>query len=285
MNLNNLFNEIEKVDPEVYDRLDSRRTAMKSFAKTSGKMALAAVPLALGSMLQKAYAGTRSVNDTVVEILNYALTLEYLEAEFYNTGLATMGLLPAGDVRTGIEIIAKHENAHVKFLQTTIMSLSGMPVAKPTFDFSGGSGSGNGPFKGLFSSFELFLAVAQAFEDTGVRAYKGRAMEIVGGGGVLTAALQIHSVEARHAAYLRETRKALGSGIGNVKPWITGAMSGINSPAVDANYKGEDNTMQSGMNIVGINGFPISMNAATEAFDEPLSKADVLAIVTLFIKP
>ena len=285
MNLNNLFNEIEKVDPEVYGRLDSRRAAMKSFAKTSGKMALAAVPLAFGSMLQKAYAGTRSTTDTVVEILNYALTLEYLEAEFYNTGLATMGLLPAGDVRSGIEIIAKHENAHVKFLQTTIMQLGGTPLTKPNFDFTGGSGSGNGPFKGLFSSFDLFLAVAQTFEDTGVRAYKGRAMEIVGGGGVLTAALQIHSVEARHAAYLRETRKALGSGIGNVKPWITGAMSGINSPAVDANYKGEDNTMQSGMNIVGINGFPISMNAATEAFDEPLSKADVLAIVILFIKP
>ena len=286
MNLNNLFNEIEKVDPEVYDRLDSRREAMKSFAKTSGKMALAAVPLAFGSMLQKAYAGTRSVNDTVVEILNYALTLEYLESEFYNIGLGTMGLLQPGDVRTGIELIAKHENAHVKFLQTTIMQLNGVPLTKPNFDFTGGSGSGNGPFKGLFADLGLFLAVAQTFEDTGVRAYKGRAMEIVGGGGVLTAALQIHSVEARHAAYLRETRKALGSGIGNVKPWITGAMSGINSSAVDANYKGEDNTMQSGMNIVGINGLTqITANVATEAFDEPLSKADVLAIVTLFIKP
>lgn len=285
MNLHNIFNEIEKADPEVYDRLDSRRTAMKSFAKTTGKMALAAVPVALGSMLQKAYAGTRSVNDTVVEILNYALTLEYLEAEFYNTGLATMGLIGAGDVRSGIELIAKHENAHVNFLRTTITSLMGTPVTKPTFDFTGGSGSGNGPFKGLFSDLGLFLSVAQAFEDTGVRAYKGRAMEIVGGGAILTAALQIHSVEARHAAYLREIRKALGSGIGNVKPWITGAMSGINSPAVEANYKGEDVTMQSGINIVGINNFPITFEAATEAFDEPLSKADVLAIVTLFIKP
>ena len=285
MDLNNIFSEIEKVDPEVYARLDTRRSAMKSFAKTSGKIALAAVPLAFGSMLQKAYAGTRSVNDTVVEILNYALTLEYLESEFYNMGLGTMGLIPAGDVRTGIELIAKHENAHVIFLQKTIMSLGGMPVPKPNFDFTGGSGSGNGPFKGLFADLGLFLAVAQTFEDTGVRAYKGRAMEIVGGGGVLTAALQIHSVEARHAAYLRETRKALGSGIGNVKPWITGAMSGINSTAVDANYKGEDNTMQSGMNIVNINNSGISTAAATEAFDEPLSKADVLAIVTLFIKP
>ena len=284
MNFNNIFKEIEKVDAEVYDRLDSRRAAMKSFARTSGKIALSAVPLALGSMFQKAYAGNQYFADSVVDILNYALTLEYLESEFYNTGLGTMNLIPAGDVRTGIEIIAKHENAHVKFLSDTITSLGGMPVMKPTFDFSGGSGSGNGPFKGLFSSFELFLNVAQTFEDTGVRAYKGRAAEIVGGGAILTAALQIHSVEARHAAYLREVRKALGSGVGNLKPWITGNMSGINSQAVQPNYNGEDNIMQSGMSIVGINGFPISFSAATEAFDEPLSKTEVLAIVMLFIK-
>ena len=285
MNLKNIFHEIEQVDPEVYDRLDTRRSAMKSFAKSTGKVALAAVPVALGSMLQKAYAGSNRVTDSAVDILNYALTLEYLESEFYNIGLATPNLISVADVYTGIQIIAKHENAHVNFLKTTITSLGGTPVAKPTFDFTGGSGSGNGPFKGLFASFELFLSVAQAFEDTGVRAYKGRAAEIVQGGGVLTAALQIHSVEARHAAYLRETRAALGSGIGAVKPWITGSMSGINSTAVQANYMGEDNTMQSGMNIVGINGFAISTNAATEAYDEPLSKDDVLKIVTLFIKP
>ena len=284
MNLNNIFHEIEKADPEVYDRLDSRRSAMKSFAKTGTKLAFAAVPLALGSMLQKAYAGTRNVTDTVVEILNYALTLEYLEAEFYNTGLATSNLITNPDLMTGIQLIAKHENAHVKFLQATIMQLNGTPIMKPTFDFSGGSGSGNGPFKGVFGSLELFLAVAQTFEDTGVRAYKGRAAEIVGGGAVLTAALQIHSVEARHAAYLREVRKAFGSGVGTLKSWITGNMSGINNTAVQASYNGEDNTMQSGMNIVGINGFPISFNAATEAFDEPLTKNEVLAIAGLFIK-
>ncbi len=285
MNFDNIFHEIEKADPEVYDRLDSRRSAIQRFAKTGGKVALAAVPLAFGSLFQKAYAGTTSVQDTVVDILNYALTLEYLEAEFYNTALATMNLIPAGDLNMGISLIAKHENAHVKFLQATITSLGGMVTPKPTFDFTGGSGSGNGPFKGVFGSLELFLAVAQTFEDTGVRAYKGRAAEITGGGGILTAALQIHSVEARHAAYLREVRKAYGSGVGDVKPWITGNMSGINSQAVQPNYNGEDNIMQSGMSIVGINGFPISFSAATEAFDEPLSKAEVLPIVTLFIKP
>ena len=284
MNFNHIVTEIEKIDPEVYDRLDTRRKALKAFCNIGTKVALAAVPVALGSALQKAYAGNRSVTDTVVEILNYALTLEYLEAEFYNTALSSPGLLPSGDTTTAIQIIAKHENAHVEFLKAAIISLGGTPVPKPTFDFSAGSGSGNGPFRDVFRNFELFLNVAQTFEDTGVRAYKGRAAELVQGGDLLTAALRIHSVEARHAAKIRMIRKAYGSGIGDVKPWITGNMSNINSPLVQPSYNGEDNTLQLGVQIVNINGLPITFEDATEAFDEPLSKAQVLAIVTPFIK-
>ena len=80
-------------------------------------------------------------------------------------------------------------------------------------------------------------------------------------------------------------RKAYGSGIGDVKPWITGNMSNINSPLVQPSYNGEDNTVQLGVQIVNINGLPITFEDATEAFDEPLSKAQVLAIITPFIKP
>jgi hypothetical protein len=284
MNLNNIFGDIEKVDPEMYDRLNSRRKAFRNLANAGGKIALAAVPLALGSLFQKAYAGTKSTKDSVIDILNYALTLEYLESEFYNTALKSMGLIPGGAATNAIQTIANHENEHVAFLKSTIMALMGTPVVKPTFDFSAGAGSGNGPFKDVFTSFELFLNVAQTFEDTGVRAYKGRAAEIVQGGAYLTAALQIHSVEARHAAHIRTMRKAYGSGVGNVKPWITGNMSGINSPLVQPNYDGEENTVQATIQIVNINGFPISANAASEAFDEVLTKDQVLMIIAPFIK-
>ena len=284
MNLNNIFGEIEKVDADVYDRLNTRRKALKNFANLGGKVALAAIPMALGSLFQKAYAGTTSTKESVIDILNYALTLEYLEAAFYNTALASSGLIPGGAATAAIQTIAKHEDAHVLFLTNTIKTLGGTPVGTPTFDFSAGSGTGNGPFKDVFNSFELFLNVAQTFEDTGVRAYKGRAAEIVMGGAYLTAALQIHSVEARHAAHIRSMRRAYGSGIGNVKPWITGKMSGINSTAVQPSYDGEENTLQANVQIVGINGMAISMDAATEAFDEPLSKTQVLEIVGPFFK-
>lgn len=281
MNLNHIINEIEKVDGDVKGRIDSRRSALKNFASFTGKAALASLPIAFGSMFKKAYAGTKGTQD-VFDVLNYALTLEYLEAEFYATSLTYPSLL-TGDIAMSIQTISKHETAHVNFLKSAITAAGGTPVDKPTFDFSGGKGTGDGPFKDAFSNLALFLAVAQTFEDTGVRAYKGRAAEIVGGEGVLTAALQIHSVEARHAAHIRYLRQQLGSGFGNLQPWITGNMSGIDSDLVQPSYNGEENTMQATVEITNINGFDISADAASEAFDEPLTPEAVLAIVDIFI--
>lgn len=283
MNLNNIIYEIEKADGDVKGRLDTRRSALKNFASFTGKAALASLPIAFGSLFKKAYAGTKGVQD-VFDVLNYALTLEYLEAEFYAQSLLAPDLL-TGNTAMSIQTISKHETAHVNFLKAAITAAGGTPVDKPEFDFSGGKGSGDGPFKTAFSDLALFLAVAQTFEDTGVRAYKGRAAELLGGGDVTTAALQIHSVEARHAAHIRYLRQQLGSGFGNLQPWITGNMSGINSELVQPSYNGEENTMQASVEITGINGFEISSDAASEAFDEPLTPEEVLAIVDGFIVP
>jgi len=285
MNVKHIINEIEKVDPEVYDRLDTRRNAMKGFAGIAGKLALAAVPIALGSMFKKAYGQSSS---TITGILNYALTLEYLEAKFYVMGNASSTLIPAAD-KAAFQTIGAHETAHVAFLKSAISSLGGVAVAEPTFDFTAGNGNNAGPFTGVFTNYALFLAVAQTFEDTGVRAYKGQAAEpaLMANNDVLTAALNIHSVEARHASHVRKVRKALGgafvpAGV-DVKPWITLKQSGIASTAVQASYDGEEITNQAGVEIVNINGKAISANAASEAFDEPLTMAQVLAIVDPFI--
>ena len=272
MNLHNIINQIEKVDPEVYDRLDGRRSALKQFTSIAGKIALAAVPLTFGSMFKKAYG--QSVN-TILEVLNYALTLEYLEAEFYTMGAAATGLVPAGAAMGAITTIRDHENAHVNFLRTAIQGASGTPVMKPNFDFTA-----RGAFPTVFSNYDTFLAVAQAFEDTGVRAYKGQATKLMSNNDVLTAALQIHSVEARHAAHIRKMRNERGA---QVKPWITGNDLGGLPPATAGVYAGEENTMQAGVEITNINGLDISRDDATEAFDEPLTEQQVLAIVGPFI--
>jgi rubrerythrin len=259
MNLFKIISDIENADPEAYEKLSSRRSMFKSISSGSMKLAAAAVPVFLGSVFTKAHAQSSAVPD----ILNYALTLEYLEDEFYKAGLAASGLIPENR-RAIFQQISKHESAHVSFLTTVLGQLSATPVAKPEFDFTAG-----GTFADVFMNYQTFLALSQAFEDTGVRAYKGRAGELLGNATVLTAALQIHSVEARHASMVRRLREQKG--------WITGNDSSGLPAAI---YAGEDNVTQGGASITGL-GY--SSGVATEAFDEPLTPDQILAIAGLFI--
>src|ERR1700694_5643621 len=116
MNLQNIISEIEKADPEVYNKLDTRRNAMKGFASFSGKLALAAIPVAFGSMFKKAYGGN---TDAIGDVLTFALTLVYLESSFYNMGSGTPVLIPSDSIGSmgAIQEITKDENEHVTFLK------------------------------------------------------------------------------------------------------------------------------------------------------------------------
>jgi rubrerythrin len=124
-----------------------------------------------------------------VEILNFALTLEYLEAAFYEQAQAEANL--SGEPRQLVDLIAKDETAHVEALSTTISDLGGTPVEAPGVDF------GN-----AFASEGSFLELAQTFEDTGVSAYNGAGPALMSKE-LLATAGQIVQVEARHAAAIR----------------------------------------------------------------------------------
>lgn len=103
MNMYRIFRAIEEIDPEVYERINTRREVMKEFAHVGKKLSLAALPLALGAMLNKAY-GQSNTSASVVDILNYALTLEYLEASFYSMGAAQgSALIPNSNDLTAIQ--------------------------------------------------------------------------------------------------------------------------------------------------------------------------------------
>ena len=228
----------------------------------------AAIPAVILTALPKM---VQAQSSTITETLNFALTLEYLEDEFYRTAL-TKSFIPESDKNIFMQI-SKHETAHVAFLKT---ALGTSAVGKPEFDFTAG-----GMFGDVFSNYQTFLAVSQSFEDAGVRAYKGQAGNLISDNNTLKAALQIHSVEARHASEVRRLR-GMSSGM-SIKGWITGKES---NGAPDAIYAGEDNTTHAGANlnsIAALNG--VSATAKTEAFDEALTKEQVLAIVNPFLAP
>lgn len=211
-------------------------------------------------------------NSLITDTLNFVLKLEYLEAAFYNTGISS-GVISGADLAI-FQQIKKHENAHVMFLQDTITALGETPVTSPNFDFTA---------MGAFDPFNVyadFLALSQAFQDTGVRAYKGQAGNLISNNDVLTAALQIHSVEARHASQVRRLRKKNGLDANN-KGWITAASRGTLPAATQAVYDGEDNTTQGSVNVTIVTS--VGTAAIQEAFDEKLTETETMAIANLFI--
>lgn len=280
MNILSILDEIEKVDGEIYERISPRRKAVQSFFDIGKKVSLAAMPLALGSLFNKAYGQTTptAVND----VLNFALTLEYLEYHFYNHALvAAPGLIPAGAPTGAITTIRDHEKAHVDLLKGALGTAARTPLEYANFDFTAG-----GTFGAVYSDYPTFLKVATAFEDTGVRAYKGQAPALKGNS-VLTTALQIHSVEARHASHIRQMLAA--NGAAGLKPWVSlglgDAANDTGVATVDPVYQRENTTIQAGHEITAINGTSVSKTAAAESFDEFLTKAEVVTIANLFLKP
>lgn len=144
-----------------------------------------------------------------IDLLNYARTLEFLEATFYQRGIENIGdegfrqhfegWGPIQDrVPNRIRVIRNHEVTHAEVLGQTVTQLGGDPVSSPEFDF--GSAVQN-PGE--------FIATAALLEDVGVSAYAGAAPSIQNAD-LIPPALSIHSVEARHASFLRELNDELG---------------------------------------------------------------------------
>jgi len=306
MNFFQIISEIEKVDPEVYDRLDSRRSIFKNMAGLGQKLTAAAVPLAVGAIFNKVYAQT-PVGAGVNDVLNFALKLEYLESYFYNARTTVTGLSSLNSA--ALALIATDEANHVTFLRSVLGSAAiTAPATTGVFDFTA-----KGTFPTALTNAGVYLALAQSFEDTGVRAYKGAAPLVISNKTVLTAALNIHSVEARHASHIRAMRRAGASsttpaqGIpvspysgptGAPKSWVSGtdgggAVPGVtdriygagnNTNAVSGiSYDSEASTTQASVVLstnTTVTGFPTS--AFSEAFDEGLDVGTVATIANLF---
>ncbi len=153
-----------------------------------GAMAVGAVygMTMVGPFIRKAFA-QGEMGD--IDILNFALTLEYLEAAFYDQAKAE-GKYDAETTEL-VDLVAKDEAEHVSALKATISDLGGTPVEAPGVDFGQ-----------AFANQASFLELAQTFEDTGVSAYNG-AGPALKSKELLATAGQIVQVEARHAAAIR----------------------------------------------------------------------------------
>jgi hypothetical protein len=171
----------EKVDPHTRTAF-LRKAGIGVGALVGGGAFLGALP---------SIAGAATSGD--VAILNFALTLEYLESSFYAQAVSSKF---GGKIGQFASIVSGHENAHVGFLKGALGSAA---VKEPTFDF-----------KGTTTDLAKFKATSQVLEDTGVEAYLGQVGNI-SSKKILAAAGSILPIEARHAAWIRTLNGVLGA--------------------------------------------------------------------------
>ncbi len=176
----------------MLDRQMSRRALLKgSLAMGAGAVALSALGTAGGDFMRLNLPSVEAAPlDSDLDILNYALTLEYLEADAYKA-INDAGIL-SGRAATYFMAFGAHEQEHVAAITQTITALGGTPVAKPAFDFSG-----------VPTDPAEVVKFFQTVESVGASAYHGAAGSITSPD-VLAAALSIHANEAMHASALAD---------------------------------------------------------------------------------
>ncbi len=210
-----------------------------------------------------------------IDVLNFALTLEYLEATFYEQGNARN--LLSGQAKQYLAKIQKDEETHVKLVTQTIQKLGGTPVAKPKVNLDG-----------VFASKEKYLTTSFTFENVGVGAYLGAAGYIKNPA-ILQAAASIFGIEARHAAIVAnllnkpaengvymgafETPKTKAAVLQAAAPFLASQMTKVPGGSADTGGGSTAGTQDSGLLAAGgaalLGGAGIAAYLATHRSSEP----------------
>jgi hypothetical protein len=207
----------------------------------------------------------------VLDALQLLLQVEYLQSALFALTAAATGLVPTADAIV-FSTIGTHASQHLVSITAAITTRSGTPAPSPTFDFT---------VKGAFPGFAFAAGqyptlqmLAHVIEDLSVRAYLGQIASLATDKTALNTARTILTVKARHASEIRRLRGRKG--------WITGNSRDDLPPFAQSVYDGEDNVAQGSVDVATAASGVGGMVPATEAFDEPLTKEQVGAILALF---
>jgi hypothetical protein len=178
------------VDDFTLEQIDTDGALTETLAAAEGhtraQLLRGATLGTIAAVLASERPAAARIRSNDVAILNFALSLEYLQEAFYNE-VDRMRVL-RGELAEQARVVGGHERAHVKAFRATLGSAA---IARPRFDFGGAT-----------EQPAAFRKTAVAFEDLAVAAYKGQAPRLASRA-YLVSALSIHTVEARHAAWIR----------------------------------------------------------------------------------
>jgi|GEM_PF-3582648 len=269
MKLTDILKEIESIQPETFENATGRRNILKSLGL---KVAAIATPFAAASMFSnKASAKT---TDILAEAIVFALNISYMQSALYGMALAQTGLIPAGAV-DDFKKIQEDKSQHIAYWVYQLQTTGNTVPAPATYDFTA-----KNALPKTMSDYSTFLTVAHAIEDAGVRMYLTAIQKLLTNKAFRTDAVNMATTNARHAAHVRMLRRNLGV---DMMGWVVGTEPNSIVGEIKKAYQNEDNTIQQKIETQGINGFAISFNAASSAFDEPMSEADAKIFMTPFI--
>lgn len=251
----------------------SRREAIASAAGQSSRaiaaLGFGAIPLALAAMARSASAQTTT---DLMDALQFLLLVTQMQQELHIRAASSSGFIPSTDTNV-MAAMRIQDGLQGQSIGSTISALNGIPNDKPTFDWTA-----KGAFPGfnfVSGQYPTYQIIAQGLEDLGVRAFKGQIARMTANTIVMTQTSTLGSVQGRHAAELRRIR--------GKKAWITGN-SRDDLPAVfQPVYNGEEATVHAGADSAPLAAANGGTSAVTEAFDEPLTKAQANAVISLFV--
>ncbi|WP_165903759.1 ferritin-like domain-containing protein [Hymenobacter gummosus] len=265
-------------------------TARRGAMAQLGRTAAAALPAVLLTAATATPALAQRTG-TVLDALQLALRVEWLQDEFYGQVLGATGLVPAA-IQPDFTLIRAQQRQHIALLESYIRTSGGIVETRPRYDFTGSRGGASATrFPDVLTNTDTMLAVAQALEDLSTRVYTGQVALVASNNDLMDMVVRMFAVEGRHAAHLRQLRRQRGA---TVKHWISGTDNGGPLPPNTAGfYAGEDRVEQRvgaliERNVPSLLPATIGLTeadklaAATEAFDEPLTAAAAAALIGLF---
>jgi hypothetical protein len=224
------------------------------------------------------YRASSTMNDAsagpaeVLAALQLLLQVEYLQSTLYTSTNAATGLVPATDAAV-YTALGNNSAQHLLRITEAITTRSALPAPSPTFDFTvKGAFPGFAFAAGQYATLQM---LSQIVEDLGVRAYLGQLGALATDLGALNTARAIFTVKGRHASEVRRLRGKPG--------WITGNSRDDLPAFAQPVYDGEENVQQGSVNVASLAGGFGETAGATQAFDEPLTGAQVGAILALFV--
>lgn len=285
MNLKYILEHLSQAETATDNQLTDRRDVLKGMG---AKMLAAALPLGIGTLFTNS-ASAQTVA-TVYQSLDFALQLEYLLYNYHHIGLNVGALIPAND-QPGFQRIEREQRAHINLLRLLIDTMGGTLYTPPNYTNNPRTGDPyspdsydftvNGKYS-IYTSYPTYLEVAQALEDMSTRVYLGLIPNLLANtNGIMQQMICFSTVEARHAAFIRNIRRDIGAPE-TPKPWITNNIPP--SIVLQPFYLGEDATSQRGIELTqydGNNG-KLSKENVTEAFDEPMNMVTAKALMEPF---